>query len=392
MTNKTAFLTEDELVGKLNQLGFTDVTKRRVATWRAKEIIPSFDVIGAGRGQSLGRESSGWSNGAIIAEQAAEAYRLLKTYRTLDDLYFPLWVFGYQVPIARIREALSRPLEPTLEFIHAEGGSRGEIEDAIGDQAFEFVQIVDHSQMLPCSVPQDAIETFTNLLLNSQYNLSDTPFEDGVRALQQFDDEFQSKAEAFFRRESPNKPGVEVLSGTMNTIFANADFISQYLSVEKLKVAVDASTDKDLAAIQSYLQAGRQVIELLRQFFALIEEYLPPELRPYEVDRAMIFTAAKLCVWACLSLRRNGYGPLIEACLTEILKEIPRQLDEEIERELRAAGPEIASLFELCLEQMSRVQDPDEQRVGAQALPAVHVIDGFKQHDRVSNASAKSVI
>jgi len=158
MSNKSAFLTEDELVGKLLELGYTDVTKRRVATWRAKEIIPSFDVIGGGRGQSLGRESSGWSNGDIIVEQAAEAYGLLKTYRTLDDLYFPLWVLGYPVPLGHIREALSRPLEPTLEFIQAEGGTRGELEDEIGDQAFKFVQIVDRSQLLPCSVPQDAIK------------------------------------------------------------------------------------------------------------------------------------------------------------------------------------------------------------------------------------------
>jgi hypothetical protein len=188
-------------------------------------------------------------------EQAAEAYGLLKTYRTLDDLYFPLWVLGYHVPLGRIREALSRPLEPTLEFIQAEGGTRGELEDVIGDQAFEFVQIVDRSHLLPCSVPQDAIETFSNLLLNSRYNLSDTPFEDGVRSLQEFDEEFQNKAEAFFRREFPNKTGAEVSSETKDTIFANADLISRYLSIEKLKLAVDASTDEDLSDVHGYLQS-----------------------------------------------------------------------------------------------------------------------------------------
>lgn len=374
MTNKIAFLTENELVGKLHELGFTDVTKRRMATWRTKEIIPSFDVNGAGRGPSLGRESSGWRNGDLIVEQATEAYRLLKTYRTLDDLYFPLWVLGYQIPLARIREALSRPLEPTLEFIQEKGGSRGELEDVIGDQAFEFVQIVERSQLLPCSVPQDAIETFTNLLLNSRYNLSDTPFEDGVRALQEFDDEFQSKAEAFFRREFPHKTGAEISSGTMNTIFANADFISQYFSIEKLKLAVDASTDEDLVAVYDYLASVRELIERLRQFLALIEEYLPPELRPGEVDRAMIFTVAKLCVWACLSLRLSGYGPLIEACLTAILKEMPRELDEEIEREIRAAGPEIAGFFEMCLEHIIRIQDPTEQSEGSQAESPLPIV------------------
>jgi hypothetical protein len=383
MTNKSAFLTEDELVGKLHELGLTDVSKRRVATWRAKEIIPAFDVIGAGRGQSLGRESSGWSNGETILEQAAEAYGLLKTYRTLDDLYFPLWVLGYHVPLGRIREALSRPLEPTLEFIEAEGGTRGELEDEIGDQAFKFVQIVDRSQLLPCSVPQDAIETFTNLLLNSRYNLSDSPFEDGVRSLQEFDDEFQNKAEAFFRREFPNKTGAEVSSGTMDTIFANADFISRYLSIEKLKLAVDASTDEDLSAVHGYLQSLRQVLALLRPFFALIEEYSPPELRPCEVDRAMIFTAAKLCVWAGLSLRLNGHGPLIEACLTEVLKEMPRQLDDEIERELRAAGPEIAGFFEMCLEHVNRIEDPTETSDAQEEKATPKIVDslGINGHE-----------
>jgi len=225
--------------------------------------------------------------------------------------------------------------------------------------------------------PSGCHKTFTNLLLNSRYNLSDTPFEDGVRSLQEFDDEFQNKAEAFFGREFPNKTGEEVSSGTMDTIFANADFISQYLSVEKLKLAVDASTDEDLTAVHGYLQSVRQVVALLRPFFALIEEYLPPELRPCEVDRAMIFTAAKLSVWAFLSLRLNGHGPLIEACLTEILKEMPRQLDEEIEQEVRAAGPEIASFFEMCLEHIVRIQDPTEKSIDLQEPSAPQSGDGL---------------
>jgi len=47
MTTEKALLTEDELVAKLQALGFTNVTKRRLATLRAKEIISPFDVIGA---------------------------------------------------------------------------------------------------------------------------------------------------------------------------------------------------------------------------------------------------------------------------------------------------------------------------------------------------------
>jgi len=57
---------------------------------------------------------------------------------------------------------------------------------------------------------------------HSRYDLTDTPFADGAKALQEFDDEFQQKAEGVFARELPNKREVKVSNGGMNTIFAYA--------------------------------------------------------------------------------------------------------------------------------------------------------------------------
>lgn len=350
--NNTDFLTEDGLVARLGELGYLGVTKRRVAAWRGQELIPRFDVIGAGRGQSLGRGPSGWSNGEAVICQAAEVCKLLKSYSALAELHFPLWVLGYPIPLERVREALDGPLDATMEFIEAEGGNRGEIEDKIGDDAFEFSRVIERSNIMSVPVPQDAIETFSNLLLNRKYDLTDTPFEDGLRSLQEFDSEFQQKAEAVFADRFPAKQAVEVSDDGMYTIFDNASFINEYLSVEALKKAVDECSDEDLVAVQRYLATGREVMDVLKEVVELFEVYFPPEFRLAEVDRTMIFTGAKLCVWSLLSLRRKGFGDLIEMCLAEIIKELPRELNEEVVREIKAAGPEIASLLEICLEQV----------------------------------------
>ncbi|HVQ36745.1 MAG TPA: hypothetical protein VMS31_04400 [Pyrinomonadaceae bacterium] len=63
--------------------------------------------------------------------------------------------------------------------------------------------------------------------------------------------------------------------------------------------------------------------------------------------------------------------------MTEILKEMPQQLDEEIEREVRAAGPEIAGFFEMCLEHVIRIEDATEKNGGPEEKATPKIVDSL---------------
>jgi hypothetical protein len=62
---------------------------------------------------------------------------------------------------------------------------------------------------------------------------------------------------------------------------------------------------------------------------------------------------------------------------------MPRQVDDEIERELRAAEPEIAGFFEMCLEHVNRIEDPTEKSDGPEEKATPKIVDslGFNGHE-----------
>src|ERR1043165_4824664 len=101
--NESNIFTQDEVVAGLHKRGYTNVNKRWVALLRTNELLPPFDVMGRGRGKSRGRESSAWSNGEAVMEQAVQVCDLFKIYKHLDDLHLPLWMLGYDVPLKRAR-------------------------------------------------------------------------------------------------------------------------------------------------------------------------------------------------------------------------------------------------------------------------------------------------
>ncbi len=107
--NESKTLTQDELVAELHDLGFSGVTARRVAAWRKHDLLPPFDRIGGGRGRSRGRESSAWMLG-----EAASVHELLKIYKGFDDLYLPLLMLGYRVPLTVTSTFSVRDLLPRV--------------------------------------------------------------------------------------------------------------------------------------------------------------------------------------------------------------------------------------------------------------------------------------
>jgi hypothetical protein len=61
--------------------------------------------------------------------QSKQVYELLKTHDAFVDVYVPLWILGFPVPLSRIRQGLKRPLEVTSNDVAVEVDGRNAIED-----------------------------------------------------------------------------------------------------------------------------------------------------------------------------------------------------------------------------------------------------------------------
>jgi hypothetical protein len=137
-------LTQKALVAEMHRLGHYDVTERQVADWRRNDLLRPFDALGKGRGQHRGRECSSWSNGEAVLNQALWVRELIQIYGSVEDVYLPLWVLGYLVPLERVREALGTPLDEMAhsiaEAIESKSRATGEIEDLIEEAAYHNVE------------------------------------------------------------------------------------------------------------------------------------------------------------------------------------------------------------------------------------------------------------
>jgi hypothetical protein len=356
--NSSKVLTQDALVRELHMLGYNDVTKRRIASLRANDLLPAFDIVGRGLGKRRGRESNAWSNGELVLSQAAQVCELLKIYGSYDDLHLPLWMLGYPVPLERVRGALRRPLDQASREVEVEIDGRSATEDVIDEEMYKFTEAVQRTNMKLFDVPKEILEAFANLFLNSNYNLVDAPFEDGLEALERLDQTIQQKCEKIFGDEVAEKASLRKPDDAIWTAFTHAPFINKYLSLRPLKEAVDECTDEDLMVVQRDLRVGREMVFQVKQFLMSLIPYIPsgPNSLSKE-DLITVFSAGKLCIWADLSLRRNGYAKLIDEYVSLIWSgiqiwagEIQKQFKEELKQE--SAGTQITLVLETIFQEL----------------------------------------
>jgi len=79
------------------------ITSKQLDRWRADRLLPTPQAVGRGRGQGVLRESS-----PRTVEQLVELAHILASDRSLDRAAFRLWIGGYEVPLPRVRKALSK--------------------------------------------------------------------------------------------------------------------------------------------------------------------------------------------------------------------------------------------------------------------------------------------
>jgi len=324
MSDERVSLTQAELLAKLHRHGFDDVTERQIADWRRKELLPPFDVIGGGRGRSRGREQSSWSNGRSVFNQTVWVRELLQIYGSVERVRLPLWVLGYPVPLERVREVLSGPLNEMAEGIAAavenQDRASGEIEDLIEEATSQNVE----------ELRRAGAEAF-----NQDYDLTDGGFELGAEELKEYESAMQQRCADALAAEGLGDVAPARQDSSLVGLFDRAPFIKQYFSLHQLKLAVDGCTDDHLRAVQRDLCCLRGMALLVRKIITIITSELPAKYMPARADVLRpILSIGGLLVLADLSLRRNGFAHAIDYLLPIALQQFRQGFTEEVEREL----------------------------------------------------------
>lgn len=358
-------LTQDELVAELHGRGYADVTARRLADWRARDLLPHFDVVGGGQGRGRGRGRSSWSDGDLVINQAVWVYELAQIYGSLDDLLLPLWMLGYHVPRERVRRDLLEPLEALAQMIESEAGSTGELEDLIDDAVYEAVREWSRAGAKLFEVPQPSMEAFFNILANPGYDLTDSPFEEGVKAMRDYERARTEEHRATLASKGLGPETSEGRRSSAGEFFDGAPVIKEYFSLYPLKEAVEQSTAEDLLAVESDVDVLREMLLMMHRMWKIAARDLGPEFSA-SPERTLppIFFCGRLIVLADLSLRRRGYSEHIDTYLPVALTWLREKCDEKLERELAEASKSVAlavnTAMEVVIESLQQEGEAEE--------------------------------
>jgi hypothetical protein len=168
-------LSEDELVACLRR-SIPDMTKRRVSNWRAKRLLPAFDIQGAGGGRGRGRQSSYWSQGEKVFKQAAAVHEALRLHPRIEDAYLPIWLFGYEIDTETAREKLLEEITSVRKVLVEGEGSHESLEDYFFDKASDiFAALLDWDQDTAQDFTFEQIEQFVQIIANPTYRPDDPP-------------------------------------------------------------------------------------------------------------------------------------------------------------------------------------------------------------------------
>lgn len=168
-------LNEDDLVAYLRK-SVPDMTKRRVSNWRAKRLLPAFDIQGAGGGRGRGRRSSCWSQGEKIIRQATAVHEALSFHPRVEDAYLPLWLFGYEIDTETARKKLLQEIASVREVLAEGGGSRESLEDYFFDKASDlFVALLEWDRDAAQDFTFEQVEQFVQIIANPTYRPDDPP-------------------------------------------------------------------------------------------------------------------------------------------------------------------------------------------------------------------------
>lgn len=377
--SENKILTQNELVGVLQEKGFGEVNARQLADWRKRELLPAFDLIGGGRGKGQGRAENGWLNRRAVVRQAMRILHLRKLYPSLDDLYFPLWILGYPIPNERVREALSEPLDFMLEDLEemvaqfqdhlirlGETRTEGIIEDIINDAVYPPLTgdaadadpaartniEKNNTTGVEYAAPPETIEAGMNIFLNPDYRLEGVEFEDALSVFNAWQENSKRARRSQLHQVETLETGDD--QSSFGFIFAYAPFFKENLSLARLAETTAKCSDENLEEVRRDMRIVTEMATAFGEMMMALTQDLPREFKPSSLEAflPLLFGTAKLVAWTDISLREKGFGEIINHLRRELPVVIRRDLIEEKKREIAELSPQFAAMVEKSLTEL----------------------------------------
>jgi hypothetical protein len=381
MKNSVRRLTQAELANELQGRGF-EITQRTIAEWRKNHLLPPFDVIGSGLGQGQGRERGSWSRRESVINQALWVCQLRPRYKCYEDLYIPLWMLGYPIPLEIVRHVLTYPLKSEMEAIRSEAAAfirkfelnparKGVVEDMIDDAVNSSDS---YAEAIPeeLKMPQEGIEGLLNLFLNPDCDLEDPVgvFKNSREAVKRWDSETKKLELEILESEGIEPVNQGHQDTTFSNIFKHARFIQQNFSLHQLEKAVTECTDGDLKQIQIDMNALCEIGLLCNKLFYILTKDVRAELQTREEDVfTILLRMSKWIIWADLSVRRNGHGQVMDVIREYARNEVKEKLTETLEQQVEAMAPVVAEGMEKAADIMERFFVTRIGKTGIQCAP-----------------------
>lgn len=292
-------LTEDSLIDEFDRRGIP-LNKRVLTDWRAKGFLPALEVKGLGQGKG---KTHFWSDPKVIDRALLVDEALQSDFRG-SKMLLVLWLFGYEMPTALIREHLLNGLKKFAKMARGERQERGAIEEHIDDLTAKYYKVASkYPQLeLPKDMRPAAMEMVLNVFVNPTYNLNDGPFEDGVLASLEAESKTPTKRSAF-RNVSH--------SDRVKNTEAMWRFVHEHFSLNDMQAALEAATEDRFHQVQAD-------IKLMFDFFGQVSAGKPEIEKLRELRVQAGYSVGMLLSIVDLTLRHQELGYLIDDGLSRL--------------------------------------------------------------------------
>jgi len=174
---------------------------------------------------------------ALLVDEA-----LRSSYRGSKILMI-LWLFGYDVLPASIRAHLLSGLSKIVRLTRRRSEDSEAIEEHIYDLIEKYYQLASKYPQLKLrqDKPPSVIEMILNIFANPAYDLSDTPFQEGIA------DSIQGKRDA---SSVPTSTKIVPETEPMRNAEMMWRFVHEHFSLSHMQDAVAKATDQKLREVQ----------------------------------------------------------------------------------------------------------------------------------------------
>lgn len=156
-------LTVSKLRGNLDKKGIS-LTERILTDWRSKELLPP--LTRKGKGILKGTENY-WEQPHIF-KQAYTIFQLMPYVNRVGELFIPLYLLGFEVPIDMVRLELDRWSKKRIIELNPNNSPQEELEFLMEGKADQIARYTPKEEKTKLSL--DSIQYMSQMLLNLYVN------------------------------------------------------------------------------------------------------------------------------------------------------------------------------------------------------------------------------